>query len=182
MAAFAVSGISVAARAFRELLVDKLSLDSADPVKISIGPPAEAFPEDKPSTTEDLNLFFFHVESGGYPPDDSPREPQFLRVYCLITSLAQSSTTGSDLYSAGEGDLRLIGNVMRHLHENPVLRVPETGPIAELQIVLSSFSAEDMGHVWASQRETSSRLSVVYELALVPVPMAERAQELVPRV
>ena len=149
MAALLSSGLSVAARSFRGFLADKLGLD---PGTISIGPPVAAFPQDTPSAADNLNLFFFHVEPGGYPADDSPREPLFVRLYCLITSLATALTTGSDQYSAGEGDLRLIGSVMRHLHKNPVLRVPDTGPIAELQIVLSSFNAEDMGHIWASQR------------------------------
>jgi hypothetical protein len=95
-------------------------------------------------------------------------------VFCLITALGATETVGSSAISAGENDLRLVGGVMKRLHERPILSLQgeSAGDIAQLQIVLNALTLDDINHIWCTQAGTPYRLSVGYELALVPLPLA----------
>jgi hypothetical protein len=68
----------------------------------------------------------------------------------------------------------LIGAVMKRLHERPILQLlnESAQELARLQVTLQPMSLDDINHVWSTQGDTPYRLSVGYELALVPLPLA----------
>lgn len=168
------NAISIAARNLRTYMAGKLGISEDN---ILIGHPGIA------ATTADanpgfqfINIFFYRVEYGGYPPDGLKTDPFYIRLFCLITALGNNETGsgGTISVSAGENDLRLIGGVMAHLHASPILEVKDLGneTVARLQVIISPFDVNDMNNIWSTQVDTPYRLSVAYELALVPIPLA----------
>jgi hypothetical protein len=121
-----------------------------------------------------LNLFFYNVSYDGYPADGSSEDPFYVRLYCLITAVGAKN--GSP--SAGENDLRLIGEVMRVLHQQPVISVDDgtNDEIAQLQIVPHPLTLDNLNHIWSTQGDTAYRLSVAYEMALAPIPLTEAVE------
>jgi photosystem II stability/assembly factor-like uncharacterized protein len=172
----APSSLSVAANELRTLL--QKEIDGLDVGQIKIGHPKDTF-EDMDSGNEKdkehLNLFFYNVQYDGYPADGLSEDPFYVRLNCLITSVAGKSTKPSP----GENDLRLVGEVMRVLHQHPMISVDgeDNSEIAQLQIVPSPMNLDNLNHVWSTQGDTAYRLSVAYEMALAPVPMAEAVEK-----
>ncbi len=168
------NAISIAARNLRAYLADRLALSEDN---LLIGHPlvAAAIADANPGD-QFINLFFFRVAYGGYPPDGSSTEPFYIRIYCLITAFGNNETgdDGTITLSAGENDLRLMGGVMAHLHAEPVLAVQDAQAqtVARLQIVLSPLEISDINNLWSTQADTPYRLSVAYELAMAPIPLA----------
>lgn len=170
------NAISTAARNLRAYLATQLVISEDN---LLIGHPtlaattAEANPGD-----QFINLFFFRVEYGGYPADAGNTDPFYVRLYCLITAFGNNETgeDGTITISAGENELRMMGGVMAHLHANPVLEIqdPDEQTVARLQIVLSPLDIQDINNIWSNQVDTPYRLSVIYELALAPIPLATR--------
>ncbi|MFO1434520.1 MAG: DUF4255 domain-containing protein [Candidatus Competibacteraceae bacterium] len=168
------SALSVTARELRSYLAPKLGL----PVdQILIGTPSVAHKLAESETSlHYLNLFFYRIEPGAYPADGDSRDPLYLRVHCLITAFADSDS-GTGGVGAGENDLRLLGGVMQQLHAQPFLTLRSNGnPIAQLQVLLNPLSLDDINHLWATQGEIPYRLSVAYELALLPLPLDQRVE------
>ncbi|MGD8834323.1 MAG: Pvc16 family protein [Desulfobacteraceae bacterium] len=168
------NAISIAARNLRTYLSDRLDISEDN---LLIGHPTIA------ATTADanpgdqfINLFFFRVEHGGYPADAKSTDPFYIRIYCLVTAFGNNETgdDGTITISAGENDLRLMGGVMAHLHANPVLVIEdlEANTVAHLQVILSPMDINDINNIWSTQVDTPYRLSVIYELALAPIPLA----------
>lgn len=169
----APSAISVAARALRTHLSGAIGVPEG---QILIGHPQQSVKDVEGEVNKQfLNLFFYRVDHGAVPVDGSAEDPLLLRLYCLITALGTKETLGSSSVSAGENDLRLIGGVMKRLHERPVLPLLDESAqeLARLQVVMHPMSLDDLNHVWSTQGDTPYRLSVGYELALVPLPLAE---------
>ena len=171
-----VSAMSDAANKIRSLLVDQIDdLDNAG--QIAIGHPDDTFKLlERAKDKNHLNLFFYNVSYDGYPADGLSEDPFYVRLHCLITAVGAdkpSSTT-----SPGENDLRLIGEVMRVLHEQPVISVDggNNVEIAQLQIVPHPLNLDSLNHIWSTQGDTAYRLSVAYELALAPIPPAEAVE------
>jgi hypothetical protein len=166
-----VSAMSDAANKLRNLLLDQI--DDLDDVKrIRIGHPKDTLEDmEKVKDKNQLNLFFYNVSYDGYPADGSSEDPFYVRLYCLITAVGAKN--GSP--SAGENDLRLIGEVMRVLHQQPVISVDDGshGEIAQLQIVPHPLTLDNLNHIWSTQGDTAYRLSVAYEMALAPIPLTE---------
>ena len=170
------NAISTAARNLRAYLATQLVISEDN---LLIGHPtlaattAEANPGD-----QFINLFFFRVEHGGYPADAGNSDPFYVRLYCLITAFGNNETgdDGTITISAGENELRMMGGLMAQLHANPVLEIKdlEAHTIAQLQIVLSPLDIKDINNIWSNQVDTPYRLSVIYELALAPIPLATR--------
>jgi len=48
--------------------------------------------------------------------------------------------------------------------------------IAQLQIVPHPLNLDNLNHVWSTQGDTAYRLSVAYEMALAPIPLAEAVE------
>ena len=184
------SAISVAARAFREHFQAHPSINEAiKGVKVLIGHPAVAGKLVQDADAQHyVNLFIYHIEHAGYAADSAAEDPLFVKLHCLVTAFAkddiEKDEDGQDIkIKAGEIDLRLIGALMQEAHKSPLLDVKKNGddePIARLQIVPVPMTVDDMNKIWSTQVETSYRPSVVYELALLPVPLAERVETSTP--
>lgn len=167
------SALSLAARELRAMLGPTLDLTIN---QIAIGHPSAAAKEQDAngSATDLLNLFFFRVERDG-PADGASEDPFHVRVFCLLTAFSVADAQGNGgTVSAGEKDLRLIGRAMQALHETPLVDVrdEEGDVVARLQVVQSPLTLDDINHLWATQGELPYRLSVAYELALLPIPLA----------
>jgi len=172
------SSLSSAAYSLRNLLVTQIA-DLDDINHIKIGHPGSTIKDLEELDENCLNLFFYDVNYDGYPADGSSENPFYVRLHCLITAVGHKSTEpeapGSSKnrdVSKGENELRLIGEVMRVLHQQPVLSVAdvEENEIAELQVVPHTMNLDNLNHIWSTQSDISYRLSVAYEMALAPVP------------
>lgn len=166
-----VSAMSDAANKLRNLLLDEID-DLDDVTRIRIGHPKDTLEDmEKVKDKNQLNLFFYNVSYDGFPADGLSEDPFYVRLYCLITAVGAKK--GSP--SAGENDLRLIGEVMRVLHQHPGISVDDGvhGEVAQLQIVPHPLSLDNLNHIWSTQGDTAYRLSVAYEMALAPIPLAE---------
>jgi hypothetical protein len=174
------SSLSRAAYGLRDRLVDEIDeLINFDQVKI--GHPGDTIKTLEDSNLNCLNLFFYDAIYDGYPADGTQDDPFYVRLHCLITAIGEASKepegpggNGERNVSKGENELRLIGEVMRVLHEQPVLSVNDANEneIAQLQVVPHPMNLDNLNHIWSTQNEISYRLSVAYEMALVPVPFA----------
>lgn len=168
------NAISIAARNLRTYMAGKLGISEDN---ILIGHPGiAAATADANPGFQFINIFFYRVEYGGYPPDGLKTDPFYVRLHCLITAMGNNETGsgGTITVSAGENDLRLIGGVMEHLHASPILEVKDLSDqtVAQLQVIISPFDVNDMNNIWSTQVDTPYRLSVAYELALAPIPLA----------
>ncbi len=169
-----VSALSDAANKLRGLLLSQI--DDIEEIKqLKIGHPKETF-DDMDSDLNNLNLFFYNIRFDGYPADGLSDDPFYVRLYCLITAVGANNV--STAISAGENDLRLIGEVMRVLHEHPILSIDrgDNVEIAQLQIIPHLLDLDNLNHIWSTQGDTAYRLSVAYEMSLAPVAMAIAAE------
>lgn len=167
----AVSSLSIAANELRNLLQQEI--ETLEVNQIRIGHPKDTF-EDMQGGENYLNLFFYNVQYDGYPADGLSEDPFFVRLYCLITAVSAKNSKPS----AGENDLRLIGEVMRVLHEQPTISVSngDGDRIAQLNIVPHPLNLDNLNHVWSTQGDTAYRLSVCYEMALAPIPLSRAVE------
>lgn len=167
--ALPVSAISQACKSVRDLVSDRLE-SNGEGLHVLMGTPAEAAPS---SSTSDhtVNLFFHRISPAGFGSHAGPGDPWLVRLHCLITAFA---TAGNNI-SAGENDLRLIGEVVRLFHETPVLApIDVDGETVRLQVVFQPLSLDEINHLWSTQGDVAYRPSVLYEMALAPVVPAER--------
>ncbi len=165
--ALPVNALSVAARELRQLIANGIT-DVAE-ADVFIGHPKWAI--EKVSTDkQNINIFFYHVKLDGFPADGASDQPFYIRLYCLITPFGLDVASGSEP-SLGENDLRLVGEVIAVLHNNPILKINNGGGNeALLEIVPVDMQLENLNHIWSTQGDTAYRLSVAYELSLAPVP------------
>jgi len=169
--------ISIAGRELRAYLAERLEI-VAGHVLIA-HPSVAAVTAEADTGNQYVNLFFHRAEYGGYPADATSEDPFYVRLHCLVTALGNAeSDGGGNTVTAGENDLRLIGAVMHALHARPVLRIRDESDaeVAQLQVVPSPLTVDDINNLWSTQTDTSYRLSVAYEIALVPVPLARRVE------
>lgn len=175
-----ISSLSRVAYELRDLFVSHID-DFNDYENIRIGHPAETIKELEVLDDSGLNMFFYDVNYDGYPADGSSDNPFYVRINCLITAVGQKSSepdgTGNRDVSKGENELRLIGEVMRILHEQPVLSIDDgdDNEIAQLQVIPYTMNLDNLNHIWSTQSETSYRLSVAYEMSLAPVPFRQES-------
>lgn len=171
---FADSPLSLLASGLRSLLAQHIEgLDIGD---VLIGTPRQA--KDVATVGDHgpahaLNVFFYRFEPGAYPSSALPGEPLYVRAHCLLTAFASKNGTGGDGGSAGQNDLRLLGEAMRVLHQHPSLSLPGTGnEVAAVQIVPIGLSVQELNHIWSMMgAEVGYRPSAAYELALIPIPL-----------
>jgi hypothetical protein len=114
-----------------------------------------------------LNLFFYRFEPSGFFPQASANDRWHVRARCLMTAFSITETEGTDIIPAGEIDLRVLGSVMQHLHEHPVMVDTPRG--IHLEVVAGNLSSEEINQIWASQHNVPYRPSLLYEFALLPV-------------
>lgn len=163
------SSLSQVCRSIADIVSTGLDA-SANSIRVMIGNPADAVP-DASAGEHHLNLFFYLVEPSGFYPDTSPADTWWLRLQCLVTGFG----IAEDSISAGENDLRLLGEVMRLFHENPVLDgLQVEDETFRLQVIFQALNPDDLNHIWSTQGDISYRPSVAYEMSLAPVIPAQR--------
>ncbi len=191
MAAPSSSSLSIACRAIADFVRKELT---GSGVRVTIGTPANAAPQTG-ETKHLLNLFFYRIEPAGFFTHQGPADPWMIRLHCLITAFgvdeleAETSSendTTTPTVSAGEIDLRILGEVVRIFHETPVLSSPSpegppimvNGEQVTLQVVFHPLGLEEINHIWSTQGDVAYRPSVAYEFALSPiVPRAAKPEE-----
>lgn len=143
---------------------------SANSIRVMIGNPADAVPGAS-GGEHHLNLFFYLIEPSGFFPDTNPADTWWLRLQCLVTGFG----IAEDNISAGENDLRLLGEVMRLFHETPVLGALQVeDETFRLQVIFQALNPDDLNHIWSTQGDVSYRPSAAYEMSLAPVISAQR--------
>ena len=113
-----------------------------------------------------LNLFFYRFEPSGFFPQASANDRWHIRARCLMTAFSVTETENGNIIPAGEIDLRVLGSVMQHLHEHPVMIDAPRG--IHLEVVPGNLSSEEINQIWASQHNVPYRPSLLYEFALLP--------------
>lgn len=167
--ALPVSAISQACKSVRDFVSNALK-PNGEKLDVLMGTPAEAAPGAS-NTDHRVNLFFHRISPAGFGPHTGPGDPQLVRLHCLITAFA---TTAGNI-SAGENDLRLIGEIVRLFHENPVLDpITVNGVTVRLQVVFQPLSLDEINHLWSTQGDVAYRPSVLYEMALAPIVPSKR--------
>jgi hypothetical protein len=144
---------------------------------IVIGQPHGAVEQQKNNADKDhLCVFFYRMGYSGFPVDAGSGDPLYLQAFCMITALGGNA--GPDGPSPGDSELKLIGAVAEYFHQKPVLKLKdEKGTLqSQIQIVPIQLSLDDINHLWATQNNTPYRLSLSYELAMLPVPLKARAE------
>jgi uncharacterized protein DUF4255 len=179
----AVSALSLVGR----LVQDRLTSDVFDPetsVSVVIDTPAAVAKRQSESTPSSvLNLFFYRVEPSGFYADAGAHDRWFVRVRCLMTAFGQATTdSGSTIIPEGEIDLRVLGEVLRYFNENPII-VPRSAAEdvgANLQVVFSTLTSQEINQIWATQGDVAYRPSLLYEIALLPIEPKTRAAPSLP--
>ncbi len=163
------SSLSQVCRAISDFVSDGIGATTHS-TRVMIGNPSAAVP----AQTDDehrVNLFFYRIEPAGLFTGDTPGDPWWVRLQCLVTGFG----VPEDQVSAGENDLRLLGEVMRVFHETPLLpSLKVDDEEFRMQVVFQPLSIDDLNHIWSTQSGVSYRPSVAYEMALAPVIPSER--------
>lgn len=158
------SSLSLVCRSIADFLMQGLNAN-ANSIRVLIGTPAAASPS--AATNEHrVNLFFYRIEPSGFFPDIAPDEIWRVRLHCMVTPFGY--TEGQ--ISAGENDMRLLGEIIRLFHETPIL--PELaidGQQVRMEAVFHSLNPDEINHLWGTQGDIAYRPSVAYELSLLPV-------------
>ena len=164
-----ISSISAVCRSIADFISTGLEASSHS-IRVLIGNPIDALPGQS-DTDHRINLFFYRLEPSGFFPDSDPGGTWWVRLHCLITGFGVSE----EQISCGENDLRLIGEVVRLFHENPILNTLQVGDETfRMQVVFQPLTPDDLNHIWSTQGDVNYRPSVVYEMALAPVIPRER--------
>ena len=160
--AFAPSSLSLMSTAVQEFLRDGLDAN-ANHIQVSVGAPADVSKAPAQGDKKHrVNLFFYRFEPAGFGHHERADEPWLIRLHCLITVFGEVE----DKVSAGEHELRILGEVMRLFHEHPVTdSVTLDGYRVRLQTVFQPLSAEELNQIWSTQVDTTYRPSVAYEMA-----------------
>ncbi|MEE8058713.1 MAG: Pvc16 family protein [Pseudomonadales bacterium] len=171
--ALETTSLSRVCKAFSEHLENQIvatNAENSENIKIVIGSPTDAEADHDPTNDNHLvNVFFYHFDDSGFDAQSNPNETTQIRVRCLISPF--SNATDTPLVSPGENDLRLLGDIIRIFHENPVWFYESLDPEEKVhvEVVPCSLKIEEVSQIWSVQQSTSYRPSVCYELALVPV-------------
>jgi len=163
----ASDSLSALAHEVRLILAEASGLD---PTQIVIGPPHEAAKqqENGNQSLDYLCVFFYRIAYSGFPADAASIDPLYLKALCMVTALGGRSGERTP----GDSELRLIGAVAECFHRYPLLKLDA----AQIQIVPTQLSLDDINHLWATQNNTPYRLSLSYEFSLLPVPMKARVE------
>ncbi len=132
-------------------------------VFVTLGNPGESVAGE--SEGHRLNLFFFRFETYQFNADVLPGENLLMRMHCIVTPFAVLE----DSISAGENDLRLVGEVLRIFHEQPVFLLSADSQQFEVQVILQNLGLDQINQLWSTQGETLYRPSLLYEVSLAPV-------------
>lgn len=136
---------------------------AANNIAVTLGAPSEVADDDDEHR---VNLFFYRFEPSSFQSSAYPNDPWRVRIFCLVTAFG----IVDDGVTAGENELRMLGEVLRIFREAPVMgEILINGQAVRLQVVFSPASDEQVNQIWSTQGDTSYRPSVVYEMALAPI-------------
>ena len=180
------SSLSVAIQA----VADFLAAQMADDVVVTVDAPQRAQKQAEDGTAHVLNVFVYRLAPSGFHAATGDGEPTFIRASLLLTA-----------FPAGQGgpppdsDLRVLGQALRVLQSVPVIPTtlpgvpPGNAPADDfrragaaltqyqLQAVMQAPTMEELNHIWTTQGgELAYRLSVAYELALIPIEPLSHAE------
>ena len=179
--ALAASSLSVAIEGFADFLDGTFDND----VVITVDSPQKVGKPGDNNSKHTLNVFPYRIAPSGVHPDAGGNEPFFIRAYVLLTAFPASAGNAST-----DADLQVLGHALRALQSNPAIPVtlptpiPNNAPATDfrngpflgyrLQAVLQSPTMEELNHIWTTQgSDLAYRLSLAYELALIPIePLA----------
>lgn len=143
-------------------------------IKIYLGSPADITKKDD---EDRLNLFFYRMEPSGFQAGVHPRDPWRVRLFCMITAMAEDGDT------QGEGDLKLIGLIMALFHDQRILpSVNIYGQDVRLEAIFNPATDEQINQLWSTQGDTSYRPSILYEFSLTPILQPDTQKPEPPRV
>jgi hypothetical protein len=177
------SSLSVAIQGFADFLDGTFDND----VVVTVDSPQKAGKPGDNNSKHTLNIFPYRIAPSGVHPDAGKKDPFFIRAYVLLTAFPASAGN-----AATDADLQVLGHALRALQSNPEIPVtlptpiPNNAPASDfrhgpflsyrLQAILQAPTMEEMNHIWTTQgSELGYRLSVAYELALIPIEPLEHA-------
>ena len=169
--ALALSPLSQVCKGIRNYLDSQINGPTRSKVGVVLATPADTASAGSADSDHRLNLFFYRFEPSGLFPDTLPGETGWLRTFCLITPFAAEE----DSVSAGENDLRLIGEVIRIFHEKPVFALTVDGEDYHLQVIFQPLPLDQLNQLWSTQGDTIYRPSALFEISLAPVVPAVKA-------
>ena len=162
--AVGVSSISQVCRSLAQQLSTSINGTDRSRIDVLVGTPSSAAPAET-DTNHRLNLFFFRFEPFGFDTDMLPGDTWLLRAQCLMTPFCidEAPTT------AGENDLRVLGEVLRYFHEQPVFLLTVEDEQFQIQVICLSMGLDQLNQLWSTQGDTVYRPSALYEISLAPV-------------
>jgi hypothetical protein len=158
------STLSRVCRSIADFLVQRLNAN-VNSIRVLIGTPASAAPTASVNEHR-VNLFFYRIEPSGFFPDVATDDIWRVRLHCLVSPFGRNEGP----ISAGENDLRLLGEIVRVFHETPIL--PElnvSGQLVRMEALFHPLTLDEINHLWGTQGDVAYRPSVAYELTLLPV-------------
>ena len=166
------SSVAQVCRAFAQQLAGGINGNGRTLVQVRLGSPAAAAPAEGDEDHR-LNLFFFRFETSNFDAGVLPGEPWLLRTHCLATPFCVNEVVNNNgttlTVPAGENDLRVIGEVLRHYHEHPVFELDVDGEPYLIQTVFLNLGLEQLNQLWSTQGDVVYRPSVLFEVSLAPV-------------
>lgn len=162
--AVGLSSLSQVCRSLAQQVSAGINAADRSRIDVLLGTPAAAAPADT-DTNHRLNLFFFRFEPSGFDGDLLPGDTWLLRMHCLATPFCIDENP----IPAGENDLRVIGEVLRHFHENPVFDLDVEADTFRIQVIFLTLGLDQLNQIWATQGDTVYRPSALFEVSLAPV-------------
>lgn len=159
------SSLAQVCRSFGQQLSLGVNGPATTAVRVLIGTPSDAAPGES-DPDHRLNLFFFRFETSGFDGSVLPGDPWLLRMHCLVTPFCVAEAP----IPAGENDLRLMGEVLRHIHEHPVSEITlDDGESFLVQSIFLNLGLDQINQLWSTQGDTVYRPSLLLEVSLAPI-------------
>jgi hypothetical protein len=168
--AVGLSSVSQVCRSLAQRLSAGINGADRSRIDVLLGTPSAAAPAETDGNHR-LNLFFFRFEPSGFDAAVLPGETWLLRMHCLATPFCVDETP----VPAGENDLRVIGEVLRHFHEDPVFDLAVNGETFRIQVIFLTLGLDQLNQLWSTQGDTVYRPSALFEVSLAPVIPREAA-------
>jgi len=163
------STISATVEALRAHVQSRLQAGVGDDPTVLAGNPIDAVP-DGAAARQTVNLFVHRFETWAHDPGVTPGRTLRLRLSCLVTAFGLNA----EGVSAGQNDLRLLGEVIRIIHEEPTMTVAVDRPdgaseTVRLDLVHVPLTIDELHNLWSTQGDVVCRPSILLDLGLAPV-------------
>lgn len=159
------SGLSIAALALRGLLAE--NIEGITESQIMLGPPAKINESDL-NTSPRINIFCYNVLYDVPVTTMLGQENPVVTQQFLLTPIGCAQP---EIHlTAGEADLRILGELMRVLYQNPVLAIySDDAPVCKTNLSMRNVSLEEQGKIWGAQKDAIFRPSIACDLLTVPI-------------